>query len=609
VRFDLPDSVSFRDEVQVASWSKGLDNSHSDVFYSFEEDLRMDRIEERLGLIESRLTTLEEAISSVILDLEQSELPSPAPVATPQVPLPPQSGWSGPYQMAGTPSVPQPQTAQAKPKLDVNWLGVVAVICFVLAAGFIIKLAVESGWLTPERQIGLSCLLGFSLIGAGLWLRKADKEFASFLPGAGIVVLYLSFLAAHAVHHLVPATTALGLITLVSAACVWLYDQLKLKIYLFTAMIGSYVAPLILGKEIEIEFSLAYYSMCSIAFASIAIWLEERLATIVAAYLAILMTSILGLTLESDFVVAWALAFQFVIFVGGTAIHSSRKGRPLSRDESWAFFPVLLVFYASEYYFIEKLAPTYAPWFSIAFAAFLIGIYEVSKRALSRDSRVTALNTGPVITAYATIVFFHAVYLELLPEQIRPWLLVAIAAGIAFSNVNRNEVRKELVFPMLSLGVIAIIEYIRIANGLITEPILYKHWLPTGFATVAMLGALYVRRRDVVRTEQIGFAILSSAHLMAILSLYRLLESSGSLAVSVGWLAYAAVTIALGFKRKDPVLAKSALMVLSLSAAKALLYDASSAPTVVRIVCLLVTGAALYGCGFLLRKISTWKPS
>lgn len=54
-------------------------------------------------------------------------------------------------------------------------------------------------------------------------------------------------------------------------------------------------------------------------------------------------------------------------------------------------------------------------------------------------------------------------------------------------------------------------------------------------------------------------------------------------------------------------MAKSALFVLGFAAGKALLYDAASAPTVVRIGCLLLTGAVLYGCGLLMRKIAHWK--
>ena len=57
----------------------------------------------------------------------------------------------------------------------------------------------------------------------------------------------------------------------------------------------------------------------------------------------------------------------------------------------------------------------------------------------------------------------------------------------------------------------------------------------------------------------------------------------------------------------EPVPTKSAMLVLGFAAGKALLYDAASAPTTIRILCLLLTGAALYGSGFLIRKISGWK--
>jgi hypothetical protein len=65
--------------------------------------------------------------------------------------------------------------------------------------------------------------------------------------------------------------------------------------------------------------------------------------------------------------------------------------------------------------------------------------------------------------------------------------------------------------------------------------------------------------------------------------------------------------MAFAFVRKDQVMAKSALFVLGFAAAKALLYDAASAPTLVRIVCLMLTGAVLYGCGFFMRKVADWK--
>ncbi len=76
--------------------------------------------------------------------------------------------------------------------------------------------------------------------------------------------------------------------------------------------------------------------------------------------------------------------------------------------------------------------------------------------------------------------------------------------------------------------------------------------------------------------------------------------------MSASWLIYAVAVMVLAFARRDEVMAKSALIVLALAAGKALLYDAAAAPTVVRILCLLLTGVVLYGCGLLMRRIGSW---
>jgi len=62
----------------------------------------------------------------------------------------------------------------------------------------------------------------------------------------------------------------------------------------------------------------------------------------------------------------------------------------------------------------------------------------------------------------------------------------------------------------------------------------------------------------------------------------------------------------VAFVYKNKTMANSAIPVLGFAAGKALLFDAASAPTIVRIGCLALTGAVLYGCGFFMRKIKNW---
>lgn len=92
-----------------------------------------------------------------------------------------------------------------------------------------------------------------------------------------------------------------------------------------------------------------------------------------------------------------------------------------------------------------------------------------------------------------------------------------------------------------------------------------------------------------------------------ITTLYNQTHAQNSLAVSISWLIYAIAIIIFAFIRKDRLMANSALFVLGLAAGKALIYDAASTPTVVRIAYLLFTGVVLYASGYLFKKIAAWK--
>ena len=342
------------------------------------------------------------------------------------VPVTPEDSWEQ------TSPAPFPQSAKndgfvytkSKPG---NWLGIIAVICFVLAAGFIIKLSIESGWLTPARQVGLAALLSVSLIGAGLTLMRSDREYASLLPGAGVIVLYLTAFAAHRYYSLIFFEAALATTGLVSCLCVWLYIKIKHDVYPITAAVGSYIAPAILGVGADAAFSLYYFLVCSVAFAMISIWVGSRLLTLVSAYLAIVMTSMLGLNLQQDTLIAGALALHFFIFSAGTYLYSRHTQKTLSEAEAWCFLPVLLIFYAAEYYFIDRIHPGLAPWISLTFAGILIGLYVSAKSYFS-----SRLGSQSLILAFSAIVCFHSVYLELIPADMRSWLFVAIMLGASF---------------------------------------------------------------------------------------------------------------------------------------------------------------------------------
>lgn len=486
-----------------------------------------------------------------------------------------------------------------------NWLGIIATICFILASGFIIKLSIDSGWLTQERQLGIVTLFGILLIGSGLFLQRSDKKYASFLPAAGIVVFYIASFAAHRYYQLISFEEAILCIGFISILCIFLYFKIEHDIYLLTATVGAYISPVILGFNAKATFSIYYFLGCSISFAIISIFVKSRLLTIISAYLAILMTALVGFSLYQDLFVALMLAAQFLIFTLGSYLYSKKTNNSLTYSESVAFLPVLLLFYAAEYNLIDQLYSSLAPWISIGFSAILFIFYFSAKRFF-RDTLASQF----LVFSFAAVIFFHSVYIELLPNNIKPWLftlIVAIAAFIPSTTKKKNSlVKGALLIPALAVLSILGIEYLRMLYNLYMD--FNLSWILVSISSFACLWIFIVNKKNEVESQsQYGYSLLTMAHLLAIFGLFRLTTDIGSLAVSASWLLYAILVIAYAFFSKNKLIARSSLFVLSFPAGKVLIYDTVSAPTIVRILCLLLTGVILYTSGLFLRKIKNWE--
>lgn len=484
-----------------------------------------------------------------------------------------------------------------------SWLGAAAVFCFVFAAGFIIKLSIESGWLTPLRQVTIASVFGGVLITCGFLFKVSHRAYASYLPAAGIIILYMSSFAAHRIFDLMTLPLALTCVGAISLLCIWIYANFKHDIYAVTAGIGAYFAPLILNSDLASSFTLYYFLCCTVAFAWISVWVQSRTMACVAAYMAILSTAIVGSLMQQNRFVALLLAVHFIVYSLSVYAYSTRHTRPLSEVEAWAFFPVLLLFYGVEYYFISQIQPSLAPCLSLIFAAFLLGLYFYARHRLKADTA----HSQSVIFAFCSIVLFHSVYLELLPLSLKSWLLAIILLTVSFSpkSLFYKKNNSSLYVPFLSIGLIVVIEYIEIVSNLLQSK--SSVWVITAAAGFIGMCTLFIRLRDeVFKNNEVEYLFLAATHLLAISGLYRIAEAYGSLLVSICWLSYSLFIMVVAYSLREQLLAKSALLVLGLAAVKALLYDAASTPTVVRIVCLVMTGVVLYGAGILIKKISNW---
>ncbi len=560
-------------------------------------------LEERIERLETRLSRIERLL--VLKNARQDEA-----VAADR----PESGVDLATHAESAPHAAMPAPASrsfrqaahdrfAPPDLSITkilgWTGATAL---VLATAYLIRLAVDSGWLTPERQLALALLSGFLLIGAGLRLRQADREYAGLLPAGGLVVLFLSIYGAHLYYHFIGVAPAAGAVVLTCLAALWLGRLFESELYSLFAVVGSYSAPFLLAALSASVLDLAvYFSAWSVLFCVYAIWTRVRRVYLLAAYLALL-----GFQIIHDFngLSAWVAAFafqsaQFLVFLAGAIVFSIHHNRPMDRTEALAHLPLLLIFYALQYPLLETNLPGWAPWISLGSAALLLAAYLFAKSRMA----ATPQAGGLLVSAYASLALFHAGYMELIPHDLAPWLVLLLLPAVAlYLRLAGPGAALQWPFRWLVGGVFAL-NYLRVVvEGDYTSfgaagpdhPILALFY-------AAELYAAYHFVKRLPGLEALTAPVLFAGHIALMGAAVNILDER--LLVSLAWGAVGLACLALAFRLADKLLGKSSLLIFAASAAKVLLFDLSDATPLVRIACLAILGVTLYAGGWMYRKV------
>jgi uncharacterized membrane protein len=521
-----------------------------------ELDGRLSRIERRLAAIE----TLMRQPGGLGADS-----PSPEPVVPPR-------------PVAMPPRPPRP----APPAMATNFLGWAGAIALVLAATYLIRLAIDTGWLTPTIQVGCAGLFGLALIGAGLMMRDTDRRYAGLLPGAGIVVLFLTIYGSHLYYHLIDARAAGAAVVVVCLASLWLGELFESDLYALFAVIGSYSAPFLLAEFQGSFTDLAiYYSAWSVTFSVFSVFGGQRAIYLIALYAALIGFDVFA----RDGGVAWVTvvsfqAVQFVIFGVAAMAFSIRHKSPMDTNVAALHLPPLVLFYALQYYVLKAHVPAAAPWIAVASLVALLLLVVITRVISRRPSP-----GGEFLAwAYATLVLFHAGYIESVPAQWAPWVAAVVAPLVAWVSVRRPDSRSTMWPLWVAAGFVFVANLLRI---LFTPgpPVL-------GFVYALLLYAGYglTRRKP----------LLYVGHLTAMVASLHLLHDH--FLQSVAWGLLALGCLGLSLARRDRDLGQSSLFVFGATAVKVLLYDLSGAPPIARIIGLIVLGVTFYVGGMLYQR-------
>jgi uncharacterized membrane protein len=263
-----------------------------------EPDARMLRIEQRLAEVEARLAALDGATAASREPPLVVEMPFAPGVAAQSVPLeiPEPFARTQPIP-AYTPGADAPGALPAEPVaraaakpiepetpnpivawfMGGNTIVRVGLVILFVGLAFLIKYAADNQMLPPELRVAGVAAAGIALLFVGWRLRESRRGYALSLQGAGVAVLYLTFLGAMRLYHLIPAEAAFFLLAAIAVFCAILavkQDALALAVI---GAGGGFLAPILVSTGGGNHITLfSYYLVLNAGILAIALFKAWR---------------------------------------------------------------------------------------------------------------------------------------------------------------------------------------------------------------------------------------------------------------------------------------------------------------------------------------------
>ena len=262
--------------------------------------------DERLDRMEHRLQVLEGLVRQLVASRPAADRPA---MADPLPPLPPPTPAASPppAPAAAFPAAAERPAPQRRRPFDnilsEQWLGQqgllsVGVIFVILAAGYLLKLSFDRGWVSP-----LVRCVGGTLIGAGLgalgWRihDRGSRTYGAALMGTGAAVVYLAAWAAARLYQFLAPAQAIFALAAVSLGLAAIAAAIDLEALGAAAALGAFLAPVLVGRESgSVDLLLLYLGAMGAALGLVAARRRWRLATgiVAMAYFGIAGSRILG---------------------------------------------------------------------------------------------------------------------------------------------------------------------------------------------------------------------------------------------------------------------------------------------------------------------------
>ncbi len=624
---------------------------------------KLEGIEDRIGGIEGRLSSLESRGSISPAILQTRELPSAPPLPplysysqdnNPFVP--PVLG--NPTPKGESDSQELKPTGGFESYFGKWILGVVGIVSILFGVGYFLQYAFEKDWITPAGRVMIGLGGGVLFVVLGELVRKSQEKYSYMLSSAGLGLLYLSTYAAYGYYGLVSAGTSFLFMTAVTAfgVVLSLWTNSMILASLTTAM--GFLVPYLFGLKAASDLGYFIYTLSlNIGILSVAFFKKWRQLTALGFIGTILhFTSWHSLyyTEEKLAIAIYALVVFYLIYLAVSIFNKFIAGEKSDRDDLIMLTLNPAWFFAQLYYLLQPGGDTKLALVAVGMSAVYIAIAYAFK-VYRNDDQTFALFLGAIGAVFLTI----AIPLQFEQNTIAiAWAVEAVLIAI-LGAVTRNDGMKKasLVIFAIALCRFFIFDNFGSSQDLSTWiPIFNKTFFTylilifSGTIIAYLFGQLMGEEyRSDVRVVAILWTVVNlliftsitgeigryfdKAHFNLSNQIseemkrlpppdplsqnnpsyeynypqetlntnaeYTAISNQKNASISVFWMFYAIVLVAIGIVLQYSFLRKSALILFGITIIKVFLFDLSGLETPYRIFSFMVLGVILLTVSYL----------
>lgn len=450
------------------------------------------------------------------------------------------------------PAAAKPRERKLEQWLAQNGLAWLGGIMLALGGVFLVSFASQQAWFTPQVQLVCAVLLAGVLIGASEWARRAAQTgptgralIAAMLAGAGVVTLYATIWAAHALYGLIDWSAAAALLALCAAVLVGL-SLLHGQALGVLAVLMALLAPSFASPAQWPSLGLTLY-LCGVSAAGYGLAAFKRWGWVAAT-----TTAVLYFLFSSAIVVdniRRALAIASFAALGGVAVAFRKPladepaGR-LTWTRAHAHLPAAVISISSVLLIWTWLLIAPLPVSSVSAPAWVATMFVALAAAAVRARVVAPI---ALTISIAALVLGFMFYLEAryarsaVGADFYPFALFsAVAVVLAALGAQPHRTSRALIAGSGAIGAALLTALASVSRDDWHEP---AAWLPLFIGAAMLLGAAWhITRdaRDVRNDRAIDLYAGAGAALM-------LLGAESAFPASWRTVAHAGVTALLAF--------------------------------------------------------------